>query len=404
MVGELAQGQWADGSPQKIALHGIVGLIQAKIGDSSAIGGVAAGMSVEKMSPLISEYLLNNGYDISSKEGLQAYNDMMGLGATLVGAAAGGLAGGGMDSAGMGGMMGKNADQNNRQMHPAEVDLIKKNAERFAKEFYQTDKPTAEQLQGAVAMLANTAQNLIDYNLGYDVPYFKQAESFLHTLQSEYASTDPTLSIGNGQYLFYATNDQKNSPYINSGYVDKEIAGVIIKAPIRKPEIPGENNSKRDPATNLPLDEEGRYAQQIVVDGKMHAPKYFPCPRASAGCGGQNLDMSDPGTAAYVTALDKKILSDIGDGATVAVIANPVGALGTVAAYIGILASVTSGVVDGTPKTAIAKEVLAAAATKYLRSVYGLSEAAANRVTALVELSGGWQAIVDRSKQQIADM
>ncbi|QRX81605.1 hypothetical protein [Glaciimonas sp. PAMC28666] len=284
-------------------------------------------------------------------------------------------------------------------MHPAEVDLIKKNAERFAKEFYQTDKPTAEQLQGAVAMLANTAQNLIDYNLGYDVPYFKQAESFLHTLQSEYASTDPTLSIGNGQYLFYATNDQKNSPYINSGYVDKEIAGVIIKAPIRKPEIPGENNSKRDPATNLPLDDEGRYAQQIVVDGKMHAPKYFPCPRASAGSGGQNLDMSDPGTAAYVKALDKKILGDIGAGASGVALAIPGGAIGIAAGLTGTVVNLISALIDD-PVYVIGQEATTRAATSYLKNVLKMSTPNVVRLVALVDLAGGWSAFVSRMQSE----
>ncbi|MEB0014518.1 hypothetical protein QN379_23030 [Glaciimonas sp. Gout2] len=61
-------------------------------------------------------------------------------------------------------------DVNNWQLHPKEVELIKKNASRYAKEVYNTDHPTPEQIQGALSMLANTAQNLADYNLGYDVP------------------------------------------------------------------------------------------------------------------------------------------------------------------------------------------------------------------------------------------
>ncbi|KAF3999094.1 hemagglutinin repeat-containing protein [Glaciimonas immobilis] len=400
MVGDIAQkAGFPDGSPQKIAMHGIVGLIEARLGGSSAAGGIASGISVEALSPLISDYLLTHGYDISTKEGLTAYNEMMGLGATLVGAASGALAGG-KDSAGMGGMMGKNADANNRALHPTETALIKQNASRFAKEMYNTDNPTAEQVQGAMAMLANTAQNLVDYNLDYDVPYSDKAEAFLHTLQSEYSATNPDLSIGKGQFLFYATNDQKNSPYINSGYVDKEISGVIIKAPIRKPEMPGENNSKRDPATNLPLDDEGRYAQQILVDGKMHAPKYFPCPRASAGCGGQNLDMSDPGTAAYVKALDKKILDDIGTAATVVTIVNPVGTAGAIANVVETIASVSSSYRDGKTENAVVSAAAQLAAQQYLQRVYGLTKVIATRIVALVDLGGGWQALANRQQHR----
>ena len=32
MVGDVSQGRWPEGSLQKLALHGIVGLIEAKIG------------------------------------------------------------------------------------------------------------------------------------------------------------------------------------------------------------------------------------------------------------------------------------------------------------------------------------------------------------------------------------
>ncbi|MEB0013613.1 hemagglutinin repeat-containing protein, partial [Glaciimonas sp. Cout2] len=90
MVGDLAQGKWPDGSPQKIALHGIVGLIEARIGGGSAAAGLAAGMMHEAMVPVLSDYLISQGYE----PGTQDFNDMMSLGASLVGAASGALAGG----------------------------------------------------------------------------------------------------------------------------------------------------------------------------------------------------------------------------------------------------------------------------------------------------------------------
>ncbi|PRC90621.1 hemagglutinin repeat-containing protein [Solimicrobium silvestre] len=403
MVGDFSQKMnLAEGSTEKIALHGMVGLIQAGIGGTSAVGGIAAGMSVEVMTPALRDYLLANGYtdDPKNPDGLKAYNDMMNLGATLVGAASGAIAGGSQQSAGTGAVIGLSADANNRQLHQAETDMIKKNAARFAKELYSTDNPTQEQVAAATSVLANTAQNLLDYNFGYTVPYSAQAEAFLHTLQSEYAVTSPNLSIGNGQYLFYATNDQKNSPYINSGTIDKEIAGVIIKAPIKLSETPGSAKEKRDPATNLVLDDEGRYSQRISVDGKTFEPKYFPCPRVSAGCGGQNLDMSDPQTAAYVKALDKKALTDIGTGATLVAVAVPVGTAGAVAGVIGISASVSAGIINETSGTAVSKEIVQMAAQKYLETVFGLPAAAAVRIAALIDLAGGWDAFVTRTKEE----
>ena len=120
-------------------------------------------------------------------------------------------------------------------LHPTEEKMIKDNAKRFAKEVYCTDNPTQDQIAAATSLLANTAQNLVDNNMGYEVPYSGQAEAFLHTLQSEYAAASPNLSIGNGQYLFYATPDQKSSPYINSGTQDNEIADLINKTSITTP-------------------------------------------------------------------------------------------------------------------------------------------------------------------------
>jgi filamentous hemagglutinin len=248
MVGDIAQKSgWPDGSPQKIALHGMVGLIEAKLGGTNAAAGLAAGMGVEAMSPILSDYLLNNGYsnDPNNKEALKEYNDMMNLGSTLIGAAAGAVVGGSKQSAGAGGNIGLTLDVNNRQLHPKETELIKNNAARFAKEMYGTDNPTQDQVAAATSVLANTAQNLVDNNLGYDVPYSEKAEAFLHTLQAEYAAANPNLSIGNGQYLFYATPEQKSSPYINSGTVDKGIADSIIKTPVGTPSngnIFSENN------------------------------------------------------------------------------------------------------------------------------------------------------------------
>ncbi|MDY7546028.1 hemagglutinin repeat-containing protein [Glaciimonas sp. CA11.2] len=147
MVGDIAKSfKFAEGSPQKIAMHGIVGLIQAKLGDTSIAGGMIAGMVVEKMSPIISDYLLNNGYDTSTEAGLQAYNDMMGLGATLIGAASGALAGGGKESAGAGGMIGKNADTNNRSLHPDEKTLAKRLAANSDGKY--TVEQVEEQMRG----------------------------------------------------------------------------------------------------------------------------------------------------------------------------------------------------------------------------------------------------------------
>ena len=108
--------------------------------------------------------------------------------------------------------------------------------------------------------------------------------------------------------------------------------------------------------------------------------------------------MADAQTAAYVKALDKKILNDIGTASTLVTIVNPVGVAGVVAGTVGTLSSLADGILNDEFGSALTKEVLAAA-TKYLKAVYGLSEAMLNRITAVVDLSGGWQAFIDRAKE-----
>lgn len=46
VIGDIAQSaQWPDGSSQKLALHGIAGLVQAKLGGGNALAGALAGMA-----------------------------------------------------------------------------------------------------------------------------------------------------------------------------------------------------------------------------------------------------------------------------------------------------------------------------------------------------------------------
>ncbi|WP_323493575.1 hypothetical protein [Undibacterium sp. 5I2] len=386
--------KWNEGGVNRAKLHLVTGALSGGIGGALGAGAAAlAAPMLEQVQSSMAEQLTGAGL----APGLAN----MAAQAIATGAAAGigGAAGGGMAGAGMGLVV----DANNRQLHPTEIAIIKKNAARFAKKLYNTDDPMPGQVEGALALLANTAQTLVDNNLGYTVPYSAQAEAFLHTLQTEYAGTTPNVSIGGGQFLFHATPEQINSPHINSDSVDKEIAGIIIKKPIKSPSSVENTNEKRDPATNLVLDEKGRYSQRITVDGKPFEPKYFPCPVASAGCSGQNLDMADAQTAAYVKALDKKVLNDIGTASTLVTIANPTGILGAIASFIGPTAGLTSGYVDGSLAEAGAKETIQYVAGAYLQKIYGLSSSAAAQTIAIIDLSGGWQAFVERANSYLSE-
>ena len=98
VVGDLTKDKWADGSPQKLALHGMVGLIEAKIGGGSAAAGALGAMSQEAMAPILADYLRHNGFVAGSDE----YKSLLQLGATLAGTAVGALATGDVKGASTG--------------------------------------------------------------------------------------------------------------------------------------------------------------------------------------------------------------------------------------------------------------------------------------------------------------
>lgn len=84
------------------------------------------------------------------------------------------------------------------------------------------------------------------------------------------------------QQLFHAPLDQKNNAALNNGLADVSVTGLIIRTPLASTYNNPANDPTRDRMTGLPLDEYGRYAVLISVDGKTYEPKYFPC--ATADC------------------------------------------------------------------------------------------------------------------------
>ena len=91
------ENKWADGSTQKLALHGIAGLIQAKVGGGNALAGISAGMAQEALAPVLASYLEANGIPRTLADGKTTNPDftaLMQAGAAMAGAAVGAVAGG----------------------------------------------------------------------------------------------------------------------------------------------------------------------------------------------------------------------------------------------------------------------------------------------------------------------
>jgi hypothetical protein len=124
VVGDIAQSQdWASDSPQKIALHGLVGLITAKIGDGNVAAGALSAMAHEALVENMRDYLYSQGFDESTEEKKREFDALMNLGSTLLGAAVGALADG-TQGAATGATTALNADVYNRQLHPDAVHFL----------------------------------------------------------------------------------------------------------------------------------------------------------------------------------------------------------------------------------------------------------------------------------------
>jgi len=327
----------------------------------------------------------------------------------VISAAAGALTGdGSAASVSTAVMTGVNAALNNRMLHPTEANLIKNNAQRYAQERFGTSTPSAQQIEAAQAELANTAQSMLDNNLGVVVPYVGQAADFLAKLKVEYMQQHGSLNLpgttgapGGTQQLFYATVEQKNMPWLNQGLADPKVTGLIVRTPINPPKTADATAYNRDRLTGLPLDDKGRYEVSVTLGDKNYSPKFYPCATAECVKSGGNLDMSDAGTQAYVKALDKKVMDDINTAATVGTIVAPVGVAGSIAGYVGPATSLISGLISDEGLAAAFKEGLQFGAAKYLNGVYKFTEAAANRLVAAIDLAGGWQAFVDRASEEL---
>ena len=322
----------------------------------------------------------------------------------VISAAAGALTGdGSAASVSTAVMTGVNAALNNRMLHPTEANLIKNNAQRYAQERFGTSTPSAQQIEAAQAELANTAQSMLDNNLGVVVPYVGQAADFLAKLKVEYMQQYGSLNLpgtagaaGGTQQLFYATVEQKNMPWLNQGLADPKVTGLIVRTPINPPKTADTIANNRDRLTGLPLDDKGRYEVSVTLGDKNYSPKFYPCATAECVKSGGNLDMGDAGTQAYVKALDKKVMDDINTAATVGTIVAPMGVAGTLAGLMGPATSIVSGLLEDKAWSAIFKEGTQIAAEEYLKGVYKFPAELAKRFVAGIDLAGGWQAFVGR--------
>ncbi|GJL35951.1 hypothetical protein TUM17576_27710 [Enterobacter hormaechei] len=109
---------WAADSPEKAAIHGVIGAIQASIGGGNALAGGLAGLSSEAFGQMVDTYLSNNTQLDRNERGAITQ-----WATALSGSAIGGLIGG-TNGAQSGAAVSLDAERYNRQLHPDEIARI----------------------------------------------------------------------------------------------------------------------------------------------------------------------------------------------------------------------------------------------------------------------------------------
>lgn len=157
---------WKEGSPAKIALHGLAGFLQGRVSGGNAGAATFAAMTNEALTAVVNEAInksvmdsipegkvlslaeqkaLNKSIDATKKN----YGEAA---AILIGSLAGAVVGG-KEGAAIGGTVALIADQNNRQLHQSEYNTAKKYAAQIAKKLTASEgrEVTEAEAEGRIA-------------------------------------------------------------------------------------------------------------------------------------------------------------------------------------------------------------------------------------------------------------
>ncbi|WP_294088737.1 hemagglutinin repeat-containing protein, partial [uncultured Actinobacillus sp.] len=129
-VGDFAQYMgWEDGSPQKVALHGLIGYLSAKVGGGNTTASTLSAMGSEYINTEIANYLQENTALTADQRNAIQQASAAGLGA-LIGASLGGDS----NTVNQSAQMAWRTEKFNRQLHPDEMKWIKAHAKEFAEQ------------------------------------------------------------------------------------------------------------------------------------------------------------------------------------------------------------------------------------------------------------------------------
>ena len=200
--------RWAEGGRYRTALH-------------MAVGGMSFG-TAGATSNLVSSGLMSDAINRAIAQlgitELGAVNALQMLAATIAGTAAGSTAGA---------VAAFNADANNRQLHPDEIEIIRRESARFARQLNGGTLPTASEINSAEARLAQEAFRIVQFGVpGAPDPVAKQ---FLAQFRFNLPA-DPAFPVQSTGYTFQATPDQRANPYMYANLLVSNPAALSFYA------------------------------------------------------------------------------------------------------------------------------------------------------------------------------
>ena len=322
---------------------------------------------------------MNSGLPVAAGDDIA--KALTGVLAGGVGYAAGGTAGA---------VSGVNEDFNNRQLHKPEKDLAKELARK------SKGKYTQAQIEDALRAAANkeTGESPADNR----TMIIRDGKVVLGSIEDgthfkQYASRDgsvvfiqdlPTYDVDAGLRKFIS----ENTSGIYSWPVTSSGSGSTLVL--------------RDRLTGLPLDDKGRYTRQVIIEGKLYSPKYFPCATSECQARGYSLDQNDPETKRYAQAMGIMLMNDVGKAATTVAMIAPTGVVGGAAAVVGTAAGFGSAVLEDDASNAtvdeFSKTLLQAGAERVMVGVLKYPPSVAKQAVAAIDLVGGWKALVEGIK------
>ena len=206
-VGDFAKYMgWEDGSPQKIALHGLIGYLSAKVGGGNTTASTLSAMGSEYINTEIANYLQENTALTADQRNAIQQASAAGLGA-LIGASLGGDS----NTVNQSVQMAWRTEKFNRQLHPDEMKWIK----AHAKEFAEREGLTVEEAEKRLSQQAAKELDILWF-LKLDSSTDDKAKAFLAS-QNNATFID---SKGDVQHYFLAKDNDFWTPrkYASDAY------------------------------------------------------------------------------------------------------------------------------------------------------------------------------------------